>query len=748
MPRGLLLLALLSPALLAQPFPAELRTPIRVTAPVNAAAAGGQGSPLVAAGGDIALVVWQDARRGGYATFASRYHRDGYVLDPLGIFLGDNGFAEAVAFDGVAFKVLMRVETTRHIVTIDQTGKIIDDRQFDLPPQYGWFATSNDGGKIRFLFLTWTYTQTSSATRVAIVSADANVVARDVSLPAVSAGLVDHRWLAGSRGSEFLVLRLQWAGNGAFAKIVADRLTNDGTLIASNVTGMSMYIDRPDEVVGGRDGYVLVKQPDVANANVTTYVLDENGVFVGPTRSLPSTGIADVEWNGDRFIAAFTGAPQLGHSITQFAELKDDGWSSRQIADYVGTVSATRLAPFGNDALIVNAANRLFTSSNSDILAISVARSAFEEPKLVSWSATLQSNVQIAAGNNGYLVGWAENGPDRFVRLYVRLFSAAGQPQSDAVEIFKAEQSFSYTNLPQLHLASTGDAYAIVWSSGLSLLARRLSASGVWLDDIPVVIANSGAVAVGSNGRNVLLAFWEDGALRARTLAMSGRPDLSPAVVVEENRDVYQPAIASDGQDYFVVWSEGFRSCPFECVYPPFKMLATRLRSDATRIDATPIVLDDQGYGSSPSATFSGGKYIVAWTDRDVRGARITREGRVVEKGTLYSGPLYSTVPLLVALPDRVALFTRARRQVDVFVDTTWEATTFDATTPLDVVASLPRVTISTAPSDAYLSLSAVARDNIIAVANDQPDDAETGYVSRAFIRFFGNPARRQAVHH
>ena len=71
--------------------------------------------------------------------------------------------------------------------------------------------------------------------------------------------------------------------------------------------------------------------------------------------------------------------------------------------------------------------------------------------------------------------------------------------------------------------------------------------------------------------------------LSARRIALDGEPALSPVVLLQPGSETYSPVIASDGNDYLVAWSEGFRFCGFECFFPPFKLLALRLRPDATQ---------------------------------------------------------------------------------------------------------------------------------------------------------------------
>src|SRR5262245_28825756 len=83
--------------------------------------------------------------------------------------------------------------------------------------------------------------------------------------------------------------------------------------------------------------------------------------------------------------------------------------------------------------------------------------------------------------------------------------------------------------------------------------------------------------------------------------------------------------VASDGDGYLAVWSDGRSGVGME-------LRATRVTADGEVLDGTGILLFD-GTAFQPSVTWTGTSYLVVWgTDApQVRALRIGRDGSVVE---------------------------------------------------------------------------------------------------------------------
>jgi hypothetical protein len=93
------------------------------------------------------------------------------------------------------------------------------------------------------------------------------------------------------------------------------------------------------------------------------------------------------------------------------------------------------------------------------------------------------------------------------------------------------------------------------------------------------------------------------------------RDDLHAAALVQTN-----PAAASDGSGWLVVWTSG----PYQ---PGVSIAATRVDPGGNVVDQSPIVIADGGVRSAAVA-FGVDRYLVAWTERDsVRVRLVGRDG-------------------------------------------------------------------------------------------------------------------------
>jgi hypothetical protein len=738
---------LLLPAIAVAQFPSALSGPIAVTSATYGAAPEAQFGPMMTGTSEMGLLVWRDSRRGAYSVLASRVSSDGAVLDVLGILVADGAFPEAVITDRAVFRILLFEHDGRHVVTIDRNGVLVSDRTLDASLSRGQCAASRSAPSARFLL----WTTSDAGTSASILDGAGDVVAQHVLFSTAYNGSV----IGASRDRDFLLM-IPFSTFDAPTDYLALRVSDDAQLISSAVAGIPGF-GSADLLAGGDDGYLLVRQPDYAHPTaINTYKLDEKGVFGGATAIFDDPDPNDrrpknaghVEWAGDRYVMTVSTGAQVGHSLTEYGELKSDKWETRVLSDWVGLARDTTGATIGNRFFVVASVNQLFTSSNYDLYLQPEDRT---DARLVTGSAALQTNARVAAGKNGYLLAWSENGPDRFARSLVRRFSATGEPQGGPIVIREVEQSFSYPTLStDLRLASNGETYVVLyWKDGAICVRRMKAETGEWLDADPIQIASGGQAEVASNGRDAVVVFSTNDGMSARRIALAGDALPAPPVPLGSTQNAYNPAIASDGEDYLVAWSDGFRACLFECTYDRFKLLGVRLRADATRIDATPIVLDNAGYADMPSIAFGGGRYLVTWNDLVLRALRVTREGTVSESSTIDDSTDIRWPSIVFAVKDRFVLLTKHVIQRDVFESQNWAAVTFEDSLALDRVGGLPRTILTSGQGTSYLSMAAAVRDDdVVALAYDETAEVGKGHVNRAFLQFFGYRPKRRATAH
>ncbi len=141
---------------------------------------------------------------------------------------------------------------------------------------------------------------------------------------------------------------------------------------------------------------------------------------------------------------------------------------------------------------------------------------------------------------------------------------------------------------------------------------------------------------VGSNGSNYLVVWAEAQSTNAwdihgaRVTTEGAVLDPTGIVISGEAREQYAPDVASNGSDYFVVWTD-YRSGGNNDIY-------------GARVSGAGEVLDPSGLALctataqeySPKVAFDGTNYVAAWADYrygsswDVFATQVTSAGRVV----------------------------------------------------------------------------------------------------------------------
>jgi hypothetical protein len=125
---------------------------------------------------------------------------------------------------------------------------------------------------------------------------------------------------------------------------------------------------------------------------------------------------------------------------------------------------------------------------------------------------------------------------------------------------------------------------------------------------------------------------------------LSPEIDMDNLVYAAATRAQTSPALASDGNDYLVVWSDprGLNSTP--------DIVGARVSGAGALLDPGGILVTSAaGYENAPAVSFDGVNYLVVWgetpgaaSQEDIRGARLTPAGALLDPG----GFPISTAPL------------------------------------------------------------------------------------------------------
>ncbi len=303
-------------------------------------------------------------------------------------------------------------------------------------------------------------------------------------------------------------------------------------------------------------------------------------------------------------------------------------------------------------------------NGRSEIYGSRVTRTgAVLDPPGIPIATAIQGQTPaVAYDGANYLVVWVGVEPGWFDgHIYGARVTAAG------VVLDPAGIPISTAKGRHAALAFDGRNYLVVWAARSGqrsdVFAARVSPAGTVLDSSPILISTAAGYVqptVAFAGANYLVA-WEDNRsgdwqIYATRVSPAGGildPDgiaISTAV---------NPAVASDGTNFLVVWEDGrsgWRGIHGARVTPG------GLVQDPAGIA---ISTGQLGNASVPALAFDGQNYVVTWSDGrsgglDVYGARVTRAGRVLDP----TGRLLSTAPSVVLchVPKVVGLALRRAR--------------------------------------------------------------------------------------
>ena len=266
-----------------------------------------------------------------------------------------------------------------------------------------------------------------------------------------------------------------------------------------------------------------------------------------------------------------------------------------------------------------------------------------------------QSHPAVASNREGYFVAWQERGSTPDI-LGARVTNE-GKVRDTGILLSAIANNHAATVI-----ATNGDNYLLVWEeerwSDTDLLGVRVSKAGEVLDPSGLALSTAenkqSRPAVASNGTDYLV-LWEDSRtspglsdIKARQVSgagvMGGELDISPSSSGHESA----PAVASDGTDYLVVWED-------------WRNLSTSSTDEdiyGARVTKDGGVLDPEGLPirrassrqARPALAFNGTDYLVAWQDSggstawDIQGTRVSRTGGVLDDGLLLCGEARSQV--------------------------------------------------------------------------------------------------------
>ena len=236
----------------------------------------------------------------------------------------------------------------------------------------------------------------------------------------------------------------------------------------------------------------------------------------------------------------------------------------------------------------------------------------------------LGAPLRVASNGSEFLVVWshASAGVTRGVRV-----SGAGVVlDATPIELTAVGQSAA--------VAWGGENYLVVGEAS-GIKAMRVSAAGAVLDATPKVISPvagfqtfSVNLAAGPDG--YLVIYREGSALAARRIGNDGDVVDATSVVVSSNLTATN-ALAWSGRSWVATW-RAVQGVGTE------QVLAARIETAGTRLDATPLIVEPSRISHSPGVACIEGRCLVTWNGWDEQGVHQT--SRVFTRFLVDDAPL------------------------------------------------------------------------------------------------------------
>lgn len=259
--------------------------------------------------------------------------------------------------------------------------------------------------------------------------------------------------------------------------------------------------------------------------------------------------------------------------------------------------------------------------------------------QIVSITATIQQNAQVASNGTNFLAAWGDIDGIGYPELHWAALDSAGERKS---AVFSAGG-----DLVPHSLVSNGFDYMMLVSYGGPLVARRVAADGSLLGETPLVANGDGwrpGIAVVPTGAGYLVIWSSGDTLWSTGITPSGSVNVPQQLL--QARDVtpgwnatYEhPALAWDGRQALLVVSRVEREFALFPAYGRTKarLEAFAIRGDGSIVSSSPLVLASADYAfGQPLAASSGSEFLVVSTLQRF----LVKSSDVVSINTQFSTP-------------------------------------------------------------------------------------------------------------
>jgi MYXO-CTERM domain-containing protein len=247
-----------------------------------------------------------------------------------------------------------------------------------------------------------------------------------------------------------------------------------------------------------------------------------------------------------------------------------------------------------------------------------------------------QTIPAVGFDGNDYLVAWNDTRVVGSSRLMATRVSGAGVVLDSTGTPLAAKQYVQIgTNQPAIGFDGTN--YLVVWvnSSYGAVRSVRVSPAGVVLDSTPLTINTSyysTPPGVAFDGTNYLVVGSNGSTVVGNRVSKAGALVGSTTTISNATGNQTAPAVAFDGTNYFVAWQDNRGGFNYDIYGSRVSPAGTVLDGVGTGV-AISTAANDQ---LTPAIAFDGTNYLVAWSDGrwgtpDIYGARVSPAGLVLD---------------------------------------------------------------------------------------------------------------------
>lgn len=240
-------------------------------------------------------------------------------------------------------------------------------------------------------------------------------------------------------------------------------------------------------------------------------------------------------------------------------------------------------------------------------------------------SQAFHLSPRVASNGTDFLVVWQGMGPMGDMDINGRRISSTGQPL-DTMEVAISTAQNVEERAPSV--ASNGTTYLVAWDdfrngATTRVYGARVSNAGAVLDSGGILLSSStydqSVPVVGSNGTDFLVVWldWRNSTSRdlyGTRVASNGTvvDGAGLSIGAHPNHAESTPAVAANGSDYFVAWTE------WDTANQTRRILGSRVQGSLTVtspvVDTTSLAFTSSGGNcQNPSVARATSGYFMAW---------------------------------------------------------------------------------------------------------------------------------------